>query len=79
MHCHRNSESDVRGIKKISSPDGLRRISIERGPTGWFRFVEEVQSGTAQWEAIYVGGHFCETAEAAEKEARNVIPWARNP
>ena len=45
--------------KVISRQDGRRRVAIERGPTGGFRFVEEeLDPDQALWRPVYKGGFF---------------------
>lgn len=74
-------------LKRITHPDGLRRVAIVCHPSGRFGFEEE----TLIRETIYDGSdhdHWqpvtedsfavCDTAETAEREARSRIPWLKD-
>ena len=62
-------------IRKITSPDGMRRIDIVSRGDGTFQFYEQIALSKEEgggWHPGKVGGIF-ETAEAAELAARAAI------
>jgi hypothetical protein len=74
--------SNERPIKTFERPDGKQRLSIMARDDGLYRFVEssEFYAGVVDvlyWAPTYWSGIY-ETAEAAERDARLIIPWLRD-
>jgi hypothetical protein len=71
--------SDEWEIKSFQAEDGKRRAFIVARKDGVYRFVEESVTddlGHIYWDQTYSSGLY-ETAEAAEKDLRSIIPWPR--
>jgi hypothetical protein len=72
-------------IKVITRADGRRRVLIEQGEDGLFRFVEEVrhdipsdipfEGDRERWGMLPHSVAICDTAASAEREARATIAW----
>jgi hypothetical protein len=72
-------------VKIIARADGLRRVLIEKGSDGLFRFSEQARrdiplempfDGDRQrWAPLGRNGTICETATLAEREAKAAIGW----
>jgi hypothetical protein len=68
-------------IKEIYSPDRYRRLSIIQRDDGLFCFSEhrylfDDYDKKYFWSPAYGSGVY-ESAEAAENEARVIIPWMK--
>lgn len=72
-------------VKIIARSDGHRRVLIERGEDGRFRFIEqarhEVPLGVSckgdreRWASLRLYATICDTAASAQREARATIDW----
>jgi hypothetical protein len=67
--------------RRIVSADGKRRVEIAPDQIGLFRFIEDTDIWTDDyavpapvWTPTYFSGLY-ETAEAAEVDARAILPW----
>ena len=75
-------------VKIIARPDGCRRVLIERGEDGLFRFIEQARhdipleipfdGDRERWASLGPYGTICDTAASAEREARFTISWLTN-
>ena len=90
-HLHRASSSAPVTLKEILSPDGARRVVIQRYENGFYGFEEEyfcedhfAEAGfdpvaQGQWCPLSEDSFsLCDTAATAEREARGRISWLRD-
>jgi hypothetical protein len=65
-------------VKTFLRPDQQRRVRIYQRDDGLFSFDESVRissSDEGAWGPLAPYASFCDTAEAAEREALATIPW----
>jgi len=69
-------------VKTFLRADQRRRVRIFRREDGLFSFDEATRvnfpNGDRRWAPLLPYSTFCDTAEAAEREARATIPWLRS-
>ncbi|WP_157218689.1 hypothetical protein [Flavisphingomonas formosensis] len=69
-------------VLKIGSPDGQSELEVARLPTGMYQFTEWTkQAGdesTGPCTALTHLSGLYETQEAAETDARQILPWFRD-
>jgi len=68
-------------IHRLESEDGKHLVDIELMPNGHYRFVEMTEDEGDEYAGPYMAlTHFSglyESAEAAEQDARGILPWLR--
>jgi hypothetical protein len=72
--------SKERRLKTIERSDGKARLFILERDDGLFRFegeAEQEEDGYVFWAPCDISGLY-QTADAAEQDARRMIPWLRN-
>jgi hypothetical protein len=65
----------------LNRGDGRRRVVVFRRPDGFYGFGEEYladQGASSAWVLLRAETTVCDTAEAAEREARAQFPWANS-
>ena len=69
-------------ICRLDSEDGKRRVDVEFMSNGMYRFVELTEDAGDEYTGPYMAlTHFSglyESAEAAEHDARRMLPWLRD-
>ena len=72
-------------VKVLDGPDGRYRVVIFRRADGLYGFGEQYLAKSdyapSRWVMLLAEKTLCDTAEAAEREARAAFPWlsAANP
>jgi hypothetical protein len=68
-------------VKTLLRADGKRRVVIIQREEGLFGFREEqfiTSPAGERWGRLAPYSTICDTAEAAEREARAAVPWLRS-
>ena len=75
------SDDPIR-VHRIESDDGKSLVDIELMPNGHYRFVEMTEDEGDEYTGPYMAlRHFSglyDSAEAAEYDARQILPWLRD-
>jgi hypothetical protein len=76
-------------VKVILRADGRRRVVVSEHQDGTFRFCEQARydipltvsqgSKGERWAPLGAFATICDTADAAEQEARTTVLWLVNP